>query len=54
MIFELADCPFCGKKGNPCMKGGEELHWIGCLTCATDGPVEETLENAIMRWNLRP
>jgi Lar family restriction alleviation protein len=57
---ELRPCPFC-KYGDvekaegtqPTIDGSAIAYWIICGRCHTEGPVKDTIDEAIKAWNTR-
>lgn len=49
----LLSCPFCG--GVAVMVGGdsEELAFVTCKHCRTEGPTAATVREAAILWNRR-
>jgi Lar family restriction alleviation protein len=59
MKEKLKPCPFCGYR-NSLFMGGKpnaatygELPHITCLVCCVEGPVAESVDEAIALWNKR-
>lgn len=59
-LEKLLPCPFCGESrplyldrieffNNP----DEPKYSVMCLTCAAEGPIEDSWENAVLKWNDR-
>jgi Lar family restriction alleviation protein len=56
-VFELGGkklkpCPFCGGDQLTVLDS-ENLFWIHCMRCQTDGPVRDSRLNAMKIWQLR-
>ena len=52
--MKLKPCPFCGEKLN--LSNEEflsEMYWVRCGGCRGNGPIKETLWEAIKAWNAR-
>ena len=49
---EIKSCPFCGRELLS-IEGWKGCVWVECINCHTEGPDEETKEEAIEAWNRR-
>lgn len=47
---DLKPCPFCGASASPADTG---INWIVCDDCAAEGPVADSEEQAVDKWNSR-
>jgi hypothetical protein len=48
----LKACPFCGWRQAQ-VEAIEGVFCVECPDCCAAGPVEDTLENAVIAWNTR-
>ena len=49
-------CPFCGSEDTGLTNGaldGLDYYRVACHTCFTEGPLAETVKEAIKKWNTR-
>lgn len=51
MVSNLKPCPFCGRE--KLIRVTVKTCFIVCEGCETQGPVENTLDDAIEAWNTR-
>lgn len=49
-MTNLLPCPFCNGSAHLADTG---VHWVICNDCSTEGPVADTEQDAIARWNTR-
>lgn len=53
-VSDLKPCPFCGGTTiEICERSWVREAYASCAKCNTDGPLRETLEEAIKAWNTR-
>lgn len=48
----LKKCPFCGGEAEN-KAVGNYIFWIKCKKCGAEGDVENSKENAVLKWNKR-
>ena len=56
--LETKPCPFCGCSSiymdGPMVIDGDDHHFMVCLTCGAEGPVQKSQLTARYLWNRRP
>jgi hypothetical protein len=50
-MTELKCCPLC--RGEAELLGANDMRWIQCSECGTEGPKFDNLEEAVEHWNRR-
>lgn len=53
MNEKLKSCPFCGSGEISAPHPSDINTWVSCLTCMADGPVKDSMPEAITAWNTR-
>lgn len=53
VVDEMGACPFCGSINQEGSSNGIENCFVVCADCGAEGPVKETMQEAMDAWFTR-